>query len=74
MTEPVIFIFHRMKISNFRHKLAFKQVVRFQSPSVYLDDSSACKSFRDEKILLYCTDSTIITIMGTERVFHIIKN
>ena len=24
-----------MKISNFRHKLAFKQVVRFLSPSVY---------------------------------------
>ena len=29
MTELVNFISHIMKISNFRHKLAFKQVVRF---------------------------------------------
>ena len=29
MTELVNFIFHLLKISNFRHKLAFKQVVRF---------------------------------------------
>ena len=29
MTELVNFIFHTMKISIFRHKLAFKQVVRF---------------------------------------------
>ena len=29
VTELVNFIFHIMKISNFRHKLAFKQVVRF---------------------------------------------
>ena len=28
MTELVNYIFHIMKISNFRHKLAFKQVVR----------------------------------------------
>ena len=35
MTDFVNFIFHIMKISNFRHKLAFKQVVRFKSPSVY---------------------------------------
>ena len=30
MTELVNFIIHIMKISNFRHKLAFKQVVRFK--------------------------------------------
>ena len=35
MTELVNFTFYIMKISNFRHKLAFKQVVRFKSPSVY---------------------------------------
>ena len=36
MTELVNFIFHIMKISNFRHKLAFKQVVRFlKSLSIY---------------------------------------
>ena len=35
MTEPVNFIFHIIKVSNFRHRLAFKQVVRFYSPSVY---------------------------------------
>ena len=29
MTELVNFIFHILKISNFRHKLAFKQVVHF---------------------------------------------
>ena len=29
MTELVNFIFHIMKILNFRHVLAFKQVVRF---------------------------------------------
>ena len=29
MTELVSFIFYIMKISNIRHKLAFKQVVRF---------------------------------------------
>ena len=29
ITELVNFIFRIMKISNFRHKLAFKQVVRF---------------------------------------------
>ena len=45
MTELVNFIFHIMKISNFRHKLAFKQVVRFYSPSVYKDTNNAwCKS------------------------------
>ena len=30
MTELVNFIFHLMKIFNLRHKLAFKQVVRFK--------------------------------------------
>ena len=29
------FHFSQLKISNFRHKLAFKEVVRFLSPSVY---------------------------------------
>ena len=36
MTELVNYIFHMMKISIFRHKLAFKQVVRFKNPSVYI--------------------------------------
>ena len=35
MTEIVNLIFHIMKIFNIWHQLAFKQVVRFQSPSVY---------------------------------------
>ena len=35
MTELVNFIFHIVKISNVRHRLAFKQVVCFKSPSVY---------------------------------------
>ena len=32
MTELVNIIFHKIKISNFRQKLAFKQVVRFKVP------------------------------------------
>ena len=38
MTELVNFNFHIMKIFNFRHKIAFKRVVRFLSPSVYVVD------------------------------------
>ena len=41
MTEAVNFIFHIMKISNFRHKLAFKQMVRFKSPPVYISKKQA---------------------------------
>ena len=37
MTELVNFIFHIIRIFNFRHKLAFKQVVRFKRPSVKLN-------------------------------------
>ena len=35
MTERVKFTFQIMKTSILRHKLAFKQVVRFKIPSVY---------------------------------------
>ena len=41
MTEFVNFIFHIMKISNFRHKLAFKQVVRFKVLQYAFDKTKA---------------------------------
>ena len=38
MTEVVNLNFHIIKIFNFRHKIAFKRVVSFLSPSVYVVD------------------------------------
>ena len=56
MTELVNFIFHIMKISNFRHKLAFKQVVRFFKVLQYISVSEDCvyliNSADSDKMLL----------------------
>ena len=65
MTELVNFIFHIIKISNFRNILAFKQVVRFQSPSVCLP-SHGDGSFAYPKRMFKLMDKKIFTIFHTE--------
>ena len=67
MTELVNFTFHILKKSNFRHKLAFKQVVRFlKSFSIYYlsrfknDKNSSliwasCLTAIKNHVIKYCT-------------------
>ena len=78
MTELVNFIFHIMKISNFRHKLAFKQVVSFkalQYNSIYQSPLILTELFQHNLInVSYLTACYLYQVMMTLHFLNDVAN